>query len=630
MYFSNVSFLNSVKSSSRSKLTIKQWLALICRLLAFAFLVVTFAMPFVAGDLTVNSSADRVIYLDDSFSNSNISADGLTAFDNSSQRVLQFLEQFSPEDKFMIKTNSSSSRSPQAPDQVRDLVSEVALTSNRKSLNSILENSARAVNYSVFSDFQKNQFQFDDFLRDTLNTFYFFPASYEINKNVFVDSVFLENPILNEAVVNQLTIRLRNTGAEAVNDLPVFFTVNSVQVSSNSVDIAPDAYTDLKIDISNLDGDVNNCMVNFEDFPVTFDNNFYFTLVKTREIRILEIADAQSTDYIKEVYESDLFRYTVQDVTNINYSLLESVDFLVLNQLTRFDANFITVLREFLRNGGSLLLIPAENFTDTDFLSMITGGGVQVRDPGNSQKQVLAKPSGNNPFFLGVFEDKNVQIDQVEASGFFNWRHGENILSFRNDLPFLTRFANGKGSVYLLNSSLNKTNSGFAESSLFLPIMYKLAFSGLDRRIINLYSRTDANAILWKGEAPEGDRVYKLKKGDQEIIPPQRQFNGQVSFNIGQLGIEPGFWSVCNAENECFGVLAINEVKSESMISQYSFDELTDLTEEYDNIFVFDTEKINLRSSDGLEDLGNKYFWKYSLLLVLLFFFAEVLILRFL
>ncbi|MEL6562430.1 MAG: BatA domain-containing protein, partial [Bacteroidota bacterium] len=137
VFFSNVNFLSSIKSSSRSKLTIKQWLALISRLLALAFLVLTFAVPFSKGDLSVNENAERIIYLDNSYSNSNISTDGLTAFDNSSELVLRYLDQFNIEDKFYFTTNDLNTRSSQSIDQIKDILSEVEFSSGNKQLATI-------------------------------------------------------------------------------------------------------------------------------------------------------------------------------------------------------------------------------------------------------------------------------------------------------------------------------------------------------------------------------------------------------------------------------------------------------------------------------------------------------------
>lgn len=632
VFFSNVDFLSSIKSSSRSKLTIRQWLALISRLLALGFLVLTFAVPFSKGDLSGNENAERIIYLDNSYSNSNISKDGLTAFDNSSELVLKYLDQFNIEDKFYFTTNDINSRSSQSIDQIKDILSEVEFSSANKQLYTISNqrNQNTSSDFYLFSDFQKNQFDFNQLLKDTTVNYYLFPAKYELSRNVYVDSVFLNNPVLNDAIENKLNIRLRNTGGEPVNDLPVFFTVNNVQISANSVDIASDSYSDLTVDISGLSDSVNNCIVSFEDFPVTFDNQFYFSLKRTSEIKVLEIADEGSTAYVKNVFNSDLFDYSVQDISNINYSSIPNADFIVLNQIRQYDDNFQSVIMEYVSQGGSVLMIPSNEIPDARFASRLTGGGVQNSGSTIGRKQAISKPSASNPFFSGVFEGQSAQIDEVESDYVFNWRHGESILQFKNDIPFLSKFSGSGGNVYLINSALNKKNSDFAESSLFLPVMYKLAFSGIDVQSLQLYFRKDVEAISWKGEKPEGDKVFRLKKGDQEVIPPQRIYNGNIVFDITSLALELGFWQICNDENQCFDVLPINENKNESIIDQYSKEELTDLGAQSKNVKVLETDDLTFQGGNGLQDLGNKYFWKYTLLLTLLFFFAEVLILRFL
>ena len=43
-------------------------------------------------------------------------------------------------------------------------------------------------------------------------------------------------------------------------------------------------------------------MISFEDFPVTFDNEFYFVLNKQQNIKVVEIRDVESSSRISQVY----------------------------------------------------------------------------------------------------------------------------------------------------------------------------------------------------------------------------------------------------------------------------------------------------------------------------------------
>ncbi|MEL7145630.1 MAG: BatA domain-containing protein [Bacteroidota bacterium] len=630
--FSNVDFLSSIKSSTKSKLTIKQWLALISRLLALGFLILTFAVPFIKGDLSIDLSARQVIFLDNSYSNSNISQDGLSAFDNSSETVLNYLSQFNLEDKFYFATNDFLTRTSQSTDQVKDELSEVVLSADRRDLRAFIESYGDqvGVNYYLFSDFQRNQFDFQGIGADTTKNFYLFPAKYELSRNVYVDSVYLDSPVMNDAVENKLNVRLRNTGEEAVKDLPVFFNVNKAQVSSNTVDIEAGSFSDLVFDVSSLTDSINNCALTFEDFPVTFDNVFYFSVVKTRRIRVMEVADAGSHRYIQNVFDTELFDYSKSSISNLNYALIDNADFLILNGISNYEANFKSVIEGFLQSGGSILILPAKDANGSSFLSSITRGNVDFLAGSSSDAQALAPPTGANPFFSGIFEGNSAQIGEVSSSYLYNWRHGETLLKFRSGLPFLSTFRFAEGSVYLANSDLSSSHSGFAESSLFLPVMYKLAFSSLDSQRPTLYHRRDEQTVSWKGEVLGQDRVYRLKNGTSELIAPQRKLNGEILFDMSDLEIAPGFWSICDEAGACFGTIAINSAKEESEIDQFTVEELQTVADDNSNVFLLENDELQLTQNGGVNELGNKYFWKYTLLLALLFFFVEVLILRFL
>jgi len=632
IYFSNVNFLDTVKSSSRSKLTLKQWLALIRRLLALGFLIVTFAVPFFPGDLTEGSSNQKVIFLDNSYSTSNIAKDGLTAFDNGSESVLKYLDQYNLEDKFYFATNNSYSRASRSIDQVKDELSELnySTESQSRSLQSLanIGGEGSSNSYYVFSDFQKNQFDFSEIENDTINNYFLFPTSYELSRNVFIDSVFLDNPVLNDAIENKLNIRLRNAGNEAVNDLSLVFTVNDAQVSANSLDMEPQGIKDLTIDISGLRDSVNNCIVSIEDFPITFDNRFHFTLQRTKKIKVLEVYGDENLKYIKRVFDSELFDFSSQSAKNLNYSLINEIDFLVLNQLPSSDPGLLSVVSNFIGGGGTVFFIPRSQIDDISLLQTLSNGLVS-KEQVNVQKGTLAKPQVSNPFFSGVFEGRSAQIDQVVAKPAISWRHGENILSFNNGQPYLSKFMNGNGVLFALGSSLDQEESGFAESSLFLPVVYKMVFSSLNAQSINLYYRKNTGLIVYEATSTNSDQVFRLKSEGVEVIPPQRKLNGTVIFDINGLELNAGFWQVCDGNGRCEGVIPINESKNESIIVQHDLDELNEFAAA-DNVFVLNAGELEASVGQGIESLGNKYFWKYALLLALVFFFAEVLILRFL
>lgn len=65
--FTNVKLLQKVVSESRKSNTLKKWLLLFARLLAFASIIIAFSQPFLAKK-TALQLKETVIYLDNSFS----------------------------------------------------------------------------------------------------------------------------------------------------------------------------------------------------------------------------------------------------------------------------------------------------------------------------------------------------------------------------------------------------------------------------------------------------------------------------------------------------------------------------------------------------------------------------------
>src|SRR5215471_3936965 len=70
VYFSNVKFLREIKEQTETRNKLKNWLVLICRLLAITFLVFAFAQPYFKSR-QINAVAGKKaisIFIDNSFS----------------------------------------------------------------------------------------------------------------------------------------------------------------------------------------------------------------------------------------------------------------------------------------------------------------------------------------------------------------------------------------------------------------------------------------------------------------------------------------------------------------------------------------------------------------------------------
>lgn len=628
--FSNVRFLNVIKSTSSSKLVLKHYLALLFRLLFILFLVVAFSVPYIASE-EVKYTDDRtsIIYLDNSYSNSNLYNAAISGFEKNYSLVSSMVEESDRSQRYRLYTNESadiSNRTPLVKEKFLEKLSEVQLTSLNFGLDQ-LSNKIRRYNDQnkvyVFSDFQREQFSFTE-LTDTTNQYVLVPSKYNIERNVFVDTLFLDNISIRSDSKNSLNVVFHNSGNEDVDDLSINLIANDTQLSTNTVDIKANKSASIKIDIGSVRDSIVRCEINFEDFPMTFDNRFFFVIKRTRPITVLDIGQG-SANVFSSLFESELFDYQSMPESNIDYSLMQVSDLVIINEILLDDPSLVRELKSFLEKGGAVLLVPTEGI-NISYLEQITNANVEL-----FQQPVLSvdQPDVSDPFFKEIFDADPDDAKMPTSKSLITWNSGRPLMKFSNGKPYLSSFDVGNGKVYVLAGDLSSSGNNFTQNALFLPVMYNIGFESSNRSPFKVYNRISEDFISIEIESGNTSNLYKLKKGDLEVIPEQRVIDGELLINIGNLDVEPGFWELA-IEDEIVEVLALNHSSEESIINQFSMEEIEDFGSKYSNVTVLSLNDSQNWGESGGAVTDKKNLWKYSLILALLFFFAEVLTLRFL
>lgn len=197
---------------------------------------------------------------------------------------------------------------------------------------------------------------------------------------------------------------------------------------------------------------------------------------------------------------------------------------------------------------------------------------------------------------------------------------------FKNNQPFLGEKAIGKGKLYICNSSLNPNSGNIASHALFVPIMYKLAILSTNSQQALAHTFNEKTISL-KLDSDDKQTPLKLIGNGIEIIPQYQWLNGQLNIQIPKLQIEPGYYELKQGEKR-LNILALNYGKEESTLSYYSADDLKKIFLNHKNIKVFDaTETGDASASIKTETLGFS-FWKYCLIMSLLFLFIEIVLIQ--
>lgn len=634
VFFSNNRFLKQVKEVTTAKRRLKHYLILASRLLFLLFLVLAFAQPVIPAKDRLDAEKNIVIYLDNSQSMSAQMPDKTPALDAALNFSRGIVELFPPDTRYRILTNDFApfSNTFKTKTEALDILAQVRTSSVSRSMEEIQnrlgqQQSSRSGDFFWISDFQKSTLGPIPNEWDSTSRWHLVPITFATAPNVFVDSAYLQNPFAAGGEKNVLTVIVRNDGDEEVSQLNLKLTINGIQAGTVNVDIAPGGITETNFDLTTGLSGRNRTIVSFNDFPVSFDNEFFLALNFTDKISIIEIKPGQEVTAVERVFGNrQVFNFRSFSIANFNYSLLDQADLVVVNGIDRNDAALNLSLRNYINESGTLLLIPGTK-PDIQSVHQLTGNPLIAATPGNPVLQDLDRPDFNNPFFENVFEERSASMAMPRAAQVLRWGQDRSaILHFKSDEPFLSRFDQG-GKVYLMASPLQQAYTDFHNHALFVPVMYRIAGSSR-KNDARLYYTLRENFLTLKLDSLLQEEPLRLK-GEQEIVPAQRKVNDQVFLEIPKFSISQGFYNVL-AGTDSVGLIAFNLDKAESLLDQFTGGEIKDQMGAAANISVFEATSAEAFSNEIKERYLGKPLWKYALMIALFFLLTEVLLIRFL
>jgi hypothetical protein len=473
------------------------------------------------------------------------------------------------------------------------------------------------------SDFQKSTAGLDgDFVADSLSQWHLVPVAFGQSSNIFVDTVYLENPFVIGGEKNKVNIRLHNVGARRSEGVIVKLVINDIQTGAVSLDLEPNSFAEASFDIASGMRGLNNAKISFTDFPISFDNEFYFTLNFTETIRVVEVRSNRDNAFIERVFgNQQLFSYRGIQAGNVDLSLLAQADLIVLNGLNEIDASILATLNTNKESLGAVLIIPGEQPQLNSYKRIIP---LNLSLASTTQMSPLDKPDFQNPFFENVFEEKSPVMEMPSARPLLEWGVDRSaILRFRDGKPFLAH--NGK--YFMLSSPLLPGYTNFYNHALFVPVMYRIAASAKRAEQNSYYTLTN-DLITIRADSLFGDEPVRLV-GNQEIVPPQRRVGDKFFLEMPKFSMNAGFYYV-KYRQDTLNLLAVNLDKRESDLNQYAPEEIKSFFGGGEQVTIFQGTSLESFSNEIKERYLGTPLWKHALILALLFLLAEVLFIRFL
>lgn len=657
VYFSNVSLLKNVETQSSSFRKLKRWLIMAARMLFLACLIFAFAQPVWFGKnavLNQKSPGINGIYLDNSLSMQN-TTDNKRFIDHAINKIDELLTVFNKSSNLQLTTNDFDGEDQfiVSSSKIKDRLTTLDFSESPRTLNQIYQrqhaiaqkyNPSGLNHFFWFSDFQKSTIGDLSTLKvDSNDKVHLIPITAKTYQNIFVDSVWLNMPLVRELQNNVLNVKVKNSGNETVEKLPLKLYIDGVQSSTSSVTVGSGGQGIARFNFTVKEKGAHLAKITFDDQPIVFDNEYFFVLNASPTVRVLHLFGSRSVEnYFSKMYSNDsLFNYQSFPVQNFDPGIVKNSDLVIAEGMSKIEGELKNVLIEFLNQGGNVFISPSENPDLSQWQSFIGQYGInnieKTKDVPSPQFFLeINEPDKASPFYEGVFENStyNALVSLPKNLPLLKWGGvAEKILSFKNGQAFLTNTKIGDGNLYLLASPISSKFGNFAEHAFFVPTFYKMASLSSKADRIS-YSFEEGGISFFMPDAPL-NASYTLKNKNLEIIPAQRVIGKTLYLTLPKSSeldsgqpLAAGYYDLM-INGKKVKTIALNHSNKESDLSTIKIDDIKSTLKEQSNIEVYD----NIFDGDFVEAFRNtsvgKPLWKYFLIAALFFLLAEMLLSRF-
>ncbi|MFM2269231.1 MAG: hypothetical protein RL757_2672 [Bacteroidota bacterium] len=639
--FTNVRFLRELKEESASRRRLRNLLVLLLRCLAVAALVFAFAQPFIPRATTVKKGEKAVsVFIDNSFSMAAMSKD-LNLLDKAKQRAREIVNAYAADDRFQILTNNFEGKHQRlvSKEDALRLIDEVKATPPVQNLSTALTKQAQTLSTAktpnrvafLLSDFQKNISDIGLF-KDSSIDVNLIPLTSVEQKNVAIDSAWFESPVQMVGQTNPLIVRVRNYANENVENVRLTLKLDGQLKPVSTLNIKANQTATDTIAITLTQGGFHEAELEITDYPIQFDDHYYFTFQVPMVLNALNIADGAANRFVDAaLMSSRVFKLQNASTGNLDYSKLTNFQIIILNNVTNISSGLGAELKKYVENGGNLLIFPpsggALDLTSyQNFLGSCNANGLGALE--NGQREV-STVNTNEFVFKDVFlnQIQNMKLPATTSNYRIQNRSGETLLSYRDGSSFLTKNKVGNGNIYLGAASLDeKVNNLVRNGEIFVPMIYKMAISSAKEwRIAYTLGKDDFIEADSKGIV--GETAFKLKGRTEEFIPEQRIVAGKAILGVRESVNEAGFYSLYARPDSILAKYAFNFDRKESDLS---FTTIADLKkQERNGLKVLDANtEANFTALVGEQDTG-VVLWRWLVILALLALLAEILVLKF-
>lgn len=648
VYFSNIRFLKEINLQTQNRSKLKHLLVLIMRILAITFLVFAFAQPYLPGSNQDEVKGEKIIsvYIDNSFS---MQANGKQGelLVTAKRKAQEIAQKYSSTDRFQLITNDFYAWQQRlyTREEFLELINKIEYTSNTKNFSEVLLRQNDLLNQQKdankrliwLSDFQATACDFEK-IKNFTGRLFCIPLQAETQANISIDSIWFETPARQYNAKEKLYVRVRNYSDKNLENIPLKLEINNAVKSISSINIAANSYADTSLNFMNIQKGIQHAKISLNDIHITYDDTYYISYTVAENINVLCINPDNHKDtstYFSKLFKGDtFFKFKQINISSIDYASLGKYNLIILNQLPQINSGLVNEISKTTKNGTNILVFPAINSTLSSYNNLFSLNNAALFQEPDTQRNKLKSIDFTLPFFTGIFEKQNNNVDMPWVNYYYNQEsysnlREEKILQLQNNKSFLSRYPVSKGYLYVCTSPLDDKAGNFARHALFVPVILRIA-EWSAASLAESYTIGYNNSIEFPDAGYSLEEAFKIASlSGESFIPEIAKTPPLIKLYTHNQIKQSGNYHIQYEDKPIYGI-AFNYNRKESnprCLSQSEIEKKL-IDAGIENFSVANTKEIN--NNINIELIDNSfYYWKICIILAILFLVAEIILLRF-
>lgn len=638
VYFHNLQIIKQIQveqNSTKSKL--KELLILFSRIGMIMFLVFCFAQPYIPHEKQSTQSKESLIalYIDNSFSSQSETERGIV-LEQEKIVAQQITDAYPTDAKFILLTNSfdGSEQIIRSRDDIKNAITQLSFSSKQTQISNLINQIQSIASRNdldvcchFISDFQKSTL-FEPINVDSTTSIYFYPIENQLQSNVCIDSCYFET---NHHLANQqekLFVVIQNNSDETFANIPIKLYINDSLRAIATGNLKPQTKTNIPIEYNISTFGIASGKVEIEDYPIMYDNSYFFSYFIENQIPILSIFDTEPNTYINALCKNQKdIVLSNQQLNSIDYSSLSNYKVIVLDGLSIIPTGIIEHIKKTANTGKNIVVVPS-NDIDVDsynqFLQYFSNQKITAFDTTTTKISHFDK---SNSLFKNVFEQSKESIifPNVTAHYQFGNQQNNSLITLQNNDAFLCQFSKNNTNLFVFSTPFDLKYSSFVSSPLFVslyPIFMSVSSSNELQTTIGKSSELFIQHL-------SHDNALHIENASQTIdcIPQYRIDMQNAKLHINPMNqIETAGNYVITQEGKSVCGLSYNYDRQESNPEFYTAEELQEFCINIPNSSFIQTNKDITFEIKEIEN--GKPLWRIALLLAILCVIAEVILIR--